>query len=384
VEGPSGIYTGMMIMRRLGLGFAVAIGIALGACGEQPGDGASIVDRISNAIVGGQEASQCMWPTCLQAGGCTNTLVHPRLVISAGHCLGGASTMGVGSASFGEGSPFARTVMKTKCVRHPNFVYNANVDPHDVSYCILANEVTDVPIVPVLSACEADEMMKPGQPITLVGFGELSPGAMGTPANMRNKRWVNTTIASLRLGGHEVVVGTMSAGSAAGDSGGPAYVQMPDKTWRVFGITSRPANGNANAMGIYTVMSRYIDWIEKDSGIDITPCHDSAGAWVGGPACDKFPTDPGGMSGGTWANGCSAGPVATPAPTCGGGQPGGAGTTSPDSGVGSGRQTRHWSLGPRSTRPSSRPADPRETQEPRARGTPPRWGHRLPPRMAAG
>jgi hypothetical protein len=237
--------------------------------------------------------------------------------------VGAASTKGVGQVSFGEQSPFARTVKKDHCVRHPNFVYDSTVNPHDVSYCVLASDVTDVPIVPVLSACEAQQMIKPGQPVTLVGFGRPNSG---------HKYWVNTTISAVRFGGDEVVLGSMNAGSAPGDSGGPAYLQMPDKTWRVFGITSRGLNGDASVTAIYTVMSRYLDWIEKDSGIDITPCRDSGGAWVGGPACDKFPTDPGGMSGGTWANGCSAGPVATPAPTCAG-QPPGGGKEAPDSGA---------------------------------------------------
>jgi hypothetical protein len=59
--------------------------VAFGACGVDTEDGASLIDRVAEPIVGGQAASACMWPTCVQAGGCTNTLVNPRLVISAGH-----------------------------------------------------------------------------------------------------------------------------------------------------------------------------------------------------------------------------------------------------------------------------------------------------------
>jgi hypothetical protein len=207
------------------------------------------------------------------------------------------------------------------------FVMNGAVNPHDITYCILASAVTDVPIVPVLSACEADQMLKPGQQVTQVGFGL---------PNLGHKYWVNTMISAVRYGGDEVVLGSMNAGSDNGDSGGPAYVQMPDKTWRVFGVTSRGLNGNNDATGIYTVMSRYVDWIQTDSGLNITPCHDAGGAWVGGPACTKFPTDPGGMSNGTWATGCNGGALADPAPTCSGQSADGGGGTSPDGSAGSG------------------------------------------------
>ncbi len=37
-------------------------------------------------IVGGETVPSCSWPTSVDVAGCTGSLVHPRLVITAHHC----------------------------------------------------------------------------------------------------------------------------------------------------------------------------------------------------------------------------------------------------------------------------------------------------------
>lgn len=49
---------------------------------SNPDDGAEEL-----GIVGGQIAKTCHFPTAAYLGGCTATLIHPKVVTTANHCL---------------------------------------------------------------------------------------------------------------------------------------------------------------------------------------------------------------------------------------------------------------------------------------------------------
>jgi hypothetical protein len=61
-------------------------------------------------------------------------------------------------------------------------------------------------------------------------------------------------------------------------------------------------------------MSAWVPWIEEDSGLDVTPCHDVDGTWNPTGACQRFETDP--MDGGSWQEWC-AGELSASSETCG-------------------------------------------------------------------
>jgi MYXO-CTERM domain-containing protein len=264
------------------------------------GNGPDAVESITEAVVGGQAASTCQWPNCLFGRGCSATLVHPRLTTTAAHCVTDGQMDGV--ANVGELAPFIKTVQRQICHRPPQYTMASQTGAYDIAFCTLQEAVEGVPIVPVLSACEAEQMIKPGQEIVIAGFGAPNNG---------KKFFGKMTVTSVRNGA-EVLLRGQGVTAGGGDSGGPGYIQMPDGTWRTFGVASR-AGGNT---AIYTLISAHIPWIEKESGFDITPCHNAAGGWEDGPGCDRIPTDPGGTSNGTWADFCAASPVAKPKATC--------------------------------------------------------------------
>jgi MYXO-CTERM domain-containing protein len=264
------------------------------------------LDPPSERVYGGTAVGTCNWPTTVALLGstnCTGTLVHPRLVIYAAHC-GQYSSVEFGESAYGA----AKTVYTERCATRPGGGSGYGLDH---AYCILSEELTDVPIVPMLMGCET-EVLQPGKEVTIVGFGVTEYDGYG------GKQEVTTTINSI-TSDNEAFIGGSGKDSCNGDSGGPVYVELTsaegfDDTWRVFGITSY--GGACGTGGYYSMMHHGVEWIESDSGIDITPCHDADGTWNPGPDCFQFPKDPG-AAGGAWSSWCDPGPLGGYSNACG-------------------------------------------------------------------
>jgi hypothetical protein len=256
----------------------------------------------TSEIYGGTDVASCAWPSTVSLGGsCTGTLVHERVVIYAAHCGTGYGSVRLGeSINGGTG----RNVPTQQCKIFPGGEPGKG---NDFAYCTLAQSVTDVPIVPILMGCEAEDYLVPGQQVTVVGFGNANTGPYGI------KRQVTTTINSITAN-DEAYIGGGGKDSCQGDSGGPVFVQVEDGSWRVFGITSY--GGACGTGGYYSMMHKGMTWFESQTGYDLTPCHDADGTWNPGPDCTDFPLTPG-VGSGTWANGCSGGAVTGHSGACG-------------------------------------------------------------------
>lgn len=255
-----------------------------------------------STVIGGEVVSDCEWPATVLMSGCSGTLVHPEIVLYAAHCPN------TGNVRFGPTGD-DRSVSTSYCRAAEEYPATG----FDYAYCRLSQPVTDVPIVPIMMGCERDQLPV-GTRAWLVGYGNTSNGGGG----FGTKRWIEGDVAGFPSDGKQIGIfyDDPDTGICNGDSGGSAYAQLDDGTWRVFGIAST-VPGACGGSSQHVPAWAAVAWIEEDSGVDITPCHDADGAWNPGPQCDAFPTNPGGDNGLSWATGCGPSPLGEVAQTCG-------------------------------------------------------------------
>lgn len=232
-------------------------------------------------IIGGRDVTVGDFPECCLIGNtsgggflnswfCTGTLIHPRVVVTAEHCI---------SRTTGQLNPnsIAIGIEDEDNVQPSNIHRVARILKHpseDISLLILHQAATVAPVVRATS-----EEVANADRVELVGFGNTNPtGTLGfgtkrqvnVPMNVARKNPnEDLSAAETTLGFNsfsEFVAGRKGSGkdSCNGDSGGPAYVFV-DNERRLAGATSRAtdeANNSCGDGGIYVRVDAVADWID--------------------------------------------------------------------------------------------------------------------------
>lgn len=301
-----------MNARALGPGLLSLVFVPTEVAAREPAPVSSGTELDPQPIVGGSETATCAWPSVVHVtsnlGNCTGTLVHPRVVLTAGHCIGNPAQTVI---SVGEVDIASRRLPVQDCKADPGWTGRTGQGT-DFGYCLLSDPVTDIPVTPVMFGCEGEGAIVVGADLIHVGYGRTETDSRG------RKKELRTTISS--VSGDREFISTPTTGESvcSGDSGGPAFMQVSDGSWRLAGVISW-ASPNSNGCGGISgsgIAARFVDYVETQSGVDITPCFEANGAWAPTFECGGFPLDPG-AGGGNWGDGCEMGPLVDFSSMCG-------------------------------------------------------------------
>jgi len=248
----SGLATGSS-KQSLFLLLFTATALALGACA--PGE----LGRAELPIVGGTRGGNpsVLWIYDARSGGlCTASLIAPRVVLTAKHCVqhsgesapSAASSFIIGSGDVaGRGTTYrAQSVYTTPGVwtEGGRTGLDGALVGVDVAVIVLSREVTDLVPIPILRTAPTGIS---GRPYTAVGFGQIPSGSAGVKYTVQGS--IEGVDRSL------IYVGAFTC---QGDSGGPMILESGE----IAGVVSFGNGSCGSGYGAYNRIDLFMGMID--------------------------------------------------------------------------------------------------------------------------
>lgn len=246
-------------------------------------------DDISTRIVGGNPADKSEFPWFVSPGRgsgavCGASLIHPRWVLTAGHCnlawrVGAEVNLNIDNRHQ-TGSAISRGI--TKIIRHPSFAQSNQGILNDVMLLMLDRPINNVRPVRLESDTNAPST---GRQVTVMGFGKTSSSSSSVSSILRKvtvNALDNSRCRVYRNFNSQINVCAAAPGkdSCQGDSGGPlvdAYSMVQ------VGVVSYGAGCGGQYPGVYARVAHFLPWIKQ------TMCR-HGGHWCNGGGGNPGPT----------------------------------------------------------------------------------------------
>ncbi len=211
-------------------------------------------DRPEGAIVGGREFDglPAVGAFALANGQhwCTGTLVAPRVVLTAAHCLLGREDDGLEFRIGPVSQSAPERISAQELVPHPS--YRDGSFDYDIGVVLLERAAS----VPPMRLVPAMDTSWSGRELFFVGYG-IVDGV--TREGAGRKRSVVIPIETIQSDRYRY--SSESKNTCTGDSGGPAFWQSPAREWLITGVVS---NGDAPCLewGVNTRVDVYRGFLD--------------------------------------------------------------------------------------------------------------------------